>query len=184
MALVGLSLSPEVSKELSKIKVPGKKSKPETMHVTMFYLGKEVDLKDATKCLIESAEVCKKINPFNYFYKSITCFPENPDDGYPIICPIDSPELMSFRKKLKKQYDEKKVKYSNKFPQYLPHTTLSYHKKEIEDFDIEPIKVEVTHLSIWVSDNQDQDGIRIQIPLGKIKKSNMELISELFLKLA
>jgi 2'-5' RNA ligase len=183
MAFIGIQIDPENSKELAKIKVPGKKEDPRGFHVTMFYLGKKKTVKEVMDATLVMAGVLKSAEPFKIKTKEVTCFPEGPD-GVPVICKVESEDLIKLREKIKKAFIKSKIDFSNNYPDYKPHITLSYHTKEIDDFDIKPITCKVNEITVWAGD-QDFEGVRVEVPVGHGGKiASLDLIGDLLVKFA
>lgn len=181
MAFIGIQIPIEIAKDLTKIKVPGKKTPIEKMHVTMFYLGETVSASKIAETLVVLNNCLKSAEPFKIKFKEVTCFPEG-EDGFPIIVKVESEDLLKLREKIKKSFDKNKIKYSNRFPEYKPHITLSYSKKEIEPFDIKSNTHTIDEIILWGGSTED-DGIDIKISLKK-KAQNINMLTELFFKLA
>ncbi len=183
MAFLGIEIPIEISEELSKIKVPGKKEDPAYLHVTMFYLGDKVKPEEVAKAMVAAYSIIKNTEPFKIKGRTVTSFPEG-KYGFPIIIEIESDELISLRKKIKNKFEKEKIEFSNRFPDYRPHLTLSYSPKEVEEFNIKPISCKVESIVVWGGDDA-KEGINIYLPLKGVKKvATLELESELFLKFA
>lgn len=189
MALIGIGISSEIAKKLANIKIPGEKVDPESMHITMFYLGDENSPKKLVSAFLAMADIIRQTKSFKVSCSEISSFPKG-EDGYPVILKVESEELMNLRAKIKKSFDAKGVKYSNKFPEYKPHITLGYSKKEPKPEKINKTNIQVNHIMIWGGYNQI-DGVNIQIPLKNRKMSEagetfdrLEMVSEIFWKVA
>lgn len=168
MAFIGIKVPDGAAQELSKIDVPGEKLPPEEKHITLFYIGKQVPLKDAMRAGAVCALFARMSEPFQVGTARVTCFPENPDDGVPIICPIVSPDLMRFRARLASAFDRYGVGYSKKYPDYKPHVTLSYDRQPIPDMDIQPVVWKVDRFVLWAGDDMDE-GLSMQFRLPEVR---------------
>ncbi len=168
MAFVGIQVPEDIAQALTQIEVPGEKLAASEKHITLFYVGKNTPLKDALKIGAACAMFARMSSPFQVGTARVTCFPENPDDGVPIICPIVSPALMSFRAKLASAFDHFGVEYSKKYPDYKPHVTLSYDRQPIADRDVSPIVWTVDRFVLWAGDDMDE-GMSMQFRLPKTR---------------
>ena len=183
MAFIGIKVSETAAKQMKKIKVPGKKEDHSKYHITILYLGKNVEIDQITSAIKAAYEVCEKFKPFEIEYEKLSCFPANDEDGgHPIILKIKSKSLMNLNKKLRSAFDDAGVEYSKRFD-YNPHTTLSYSEKEVEEKDIEKIKMDVSELVIWAGD-QDDEKMSITISLKNDKIANISEKAANFLKIS
>ena len=109
----------------------------------------------------------------------------NGDDGYPIIVPVESDELFEFRKKLAKKLDDNNVKYSKKWPEYKPHITLSYSKKEFEGHKLKSkISFHADEVVLYSGDSMDENDIIVSLSLKNKKASYLESYSNVLMKFA
>ena len=125
MAFLFIKVPHETARLFSDIEVPGEKQPIDEMHITLCYLGKGVSTVDVAKAMVVAHTISSHQAPFSVSVKEISSFPANPDDGVPIICPIQSPELLQFRAKLAAAFDQYGIEYSKKY-EYRPHMTLAY----------------------------------------------------------
>lgn len=184
MAFLGIKITEDVAKHLKKISVPGKKEKSSEYHITILYLGENINLDTITNAIKATYKVCEKFNPFEIWYDMLTCFPSENDKGlHPIILRVKSEELMKLFKKLSKHFDKEDIFFSKKFD-YNPHTTLSYSRKPIEEKSIKPIKMQVSELVLWAGDEGDEK-MSITFSLqGNDKKASLEEKINNFLKVS
>src|SRR5271170_4360536 len=119
MAFLGLKCPPETARILSEINFGdvGEKEPPSSMHITMCYLGKEVPIEKIAAMIPIIFSVVSATKPFTVATSRVTTFPANPDDGVPIIAPIDSNDLHAFRKNLCTAFDAATppINYSKKY---------------------------------------------------------------------
>lgn len=164
MAFIGIQVPDDVAERLTAIDVPGRKLSAQEKHITLFYVGKQTPLKDALHIAAVCALFAKIHAPFQVGTAKATCFPENPDDGVPIICRVLSPVLHEFRARLASAFDHFNVEYSKKYPEYKPHVTLSYNDQPVPDIDIPPLVWTVDRFVLWAGDDMDE-GVSMQFRL-------------------
>lgn len=164
MAFIGIHVPLETAKLLSRIEVPGEKSSTDSLHVTLLYLGKEQPIEAILLAIQATYNVIANWSPFMLSTKWVSTFPENPDDGVPIIARVESPDLHELQQALKEAFDDEGVPFNNKFPDFKPHVTLSYAKESIEDFVLKrPVVWQATGISLWGGDN-GEDVISVSFP--------------------
>lgn len=164
MAFIAIKVPKEISSALTKIDVPGEMTDKSEMHITLMYLGKNIPIEQvllATSACFSVSQTCR---PFGVSTNVVTAFPENPEDGFPIICPVDSPPLHSFQSALRQSLDEAGADYSKKYPDYNPHITLSYSKYPVVETEFPRVSWTVTEFVIWGGDEGDEK-IAITLPL-------------------
>lgn len=163
MAFLGLKCPPETARILSEIdfgKV-GEKEPPSSMHITVCYIGKEVPIEKIAAMIPVIFGVVSQTKPFTVSTSRVTTFPPNPDDGVPIIAPIDSTELHAFRKALCTAFDQARVEYNKKYPDYRPHVTLGYSQDplvnadNVVDLTVPTIEWGAHELVLWGGDTGD-----------------------------
>jgi len=175
MAFLGLKVPHETARILSEIdfgKAGGDKEPPSSMHITMCYLGKEVPIEKVAAMIPVIFAVVSQTTPFTVATSRVTTFPANPDDGVPIICPIDSNELHAFRSALCSAFDgtSPPIDYSKKYS-YKPHVTLGYNQDPLVsadnaiDLQIPVIEWGAHELVLWGGDSGDNRVI-ITFPLS------------------
>lgn len=170
MALLSIKVPSEVSRAFGRITVPGTPESRETYHVTLLYLGKDVPIDDVSKALVVAYRVAEITKPIQLTVDEVSSFPKG-DDGYPIICPVRSPELHQLWEALCSAFDHAKVEYSKKFPVYRPHVTLAYHTKALEQkIQVGPIDWVAYEMTLW-SGNSGDDEVAITIPFSFPSKS-------------
>ena len=102
--------------------------------------------------------------PFTVSCKRISSFPKG-DHGYPVIALLQSKELDALHKKLTKAFDDAKIKYSQKFPEYKPHATLSYSKKKPKNITFKKIEWLVDSVCLYSNNEEDRTDLLITFPL-------------------
>lgn len=126
----------------------GKDASPQ--HITFFYLG-DIEKGEQEKYLDFVKKAAAVVPPFSVKLGEVTTF-ENDKEETILHNPVEGPGLFkanSFFEKVFKQY---KMKYSDKFPEYKPHTTIEYVEKDKEPKypDVEPEgSWLVDHVWIW-----------------------------------
>jgi 2'-5' RNA ligase len=165
MALLSIQVPHEVARALGRVKVPGTPESRETYHITLLYLGKDIPIDDVSKALVVAYRVAEVTKPIPLAIDEVSSFPKG-DDGVPIICPVNSPELHQLWEALCSAFDDAKVDYSKKWPIFKPHVTLAY---DTTDFDgpmsIGPIDWVSYEMSLW-SGNSGDDAVSITIPFS------------------
>lgn len=182
MAMIGLKVPEEITEKLSRISVPGKKSPPEEMHITMFYFENKLNIKGIIKIVQVMYDVIKKCESLAIKGTTVSSFKKG-DDGVPIIIPIISEELLELRKKLAKKLDNEEINYSKKWPEFKPHLTLAYSPKEMEDKKLDKnISWKADEVILWAGDWHSDPGILVSMPVTK-KASKFEtsyIVAKLF----
>lgn len=175
MAFLGLRVPLETGRLLESVEVPGEKKASSEMHVTILYLGKNLPVETVAQAMIAAYNVTSKTPPFICGVKEVSSFPENPDDGIPIIAPIISPGLHAFRAALLDEFTRLKVPYSNKYPDYKPHISLSYITDNSMDSYNAPMQGPLTWTAsaavIW-GGNRNDEMLCVDLPfvLGPIER--------------
>ena len=174
--MIALPIPHEVCKLLNKIKVPGDKTNVEDYHLTLFSLDDNLKIDEIEKIIEPVFELAKKSVPFKIILKEFTTFEGG--DKIPIICRLNTEEIFKFREALKKKLDKAGIEYSNKFPEFKPHITLSYHKEKVKDKSFDKISFEIDSVAIYGGD-EGREKIYVECKFGKdIKKSSEHLLKE------
>jgi 2'-5' RNA ligase len=164
MALLSIQVPHEVARALGRVQVPGTPESRETYHITLLYLGKDIPIDDVSKALVVAYRVAEITRPIPLALEEVSSFPKG-DDGVPIICPVNSPELHQLWEALCSAFDHAKVDYSKKFPIYKPHVTLAYDTSDFEPMKIGPIDWVAYEMCLW-SGNSGDDAVSITIPFS------------------
>lgn len=149
--MIGFQVPLDTARLLSEIDVPGQRTAPDHQHITVIHLGKDVAMPTIIQAIEATFRVVETIRPFTLQTSRLTCFPKN-EDGVPIICPIESQELHTLQKRLCAALDRDGVEYSRKYPEYKPHTTLSYAEQTVPDQEIQPLEWGAHELVLWAGD--------------------------------
>lgn len=183
MSMIAIPINDDVSSLLREIDVPGEREL--TSHLTLFYLGDNLSFEKLNEYMPLIHNITSKQKPFILSFKNYTCFEKN-KNGYPVICKVKSPEVIEFRKKLKEQFDDNKVEYSNKFPTFKPHITLSYSKKELDNEKFPEIAFQVNKVSLYGGD-EGKSKVYVEFEFGggkKLSSGYVEEMSSYFCKMA
>lgn len=178
MAFVGLKVPHDAARLLEAVEVPGERLSASDMHITILYLGKKLPIVQVAKAMVACNEVTKGQVPFELGLSEVSSFSKNPDDGFPVICPVESPALHAFRDALKARFKSLGVPFNEKFPEYKPHVTMGYVKDVPEGADFAyaaplpgPLSFTAMELTIWGGDKGDgQVHIGLPFVLSPIEK--------------
>lgn len=155
MAFIGIKVPSDTTKKFLAVEAPGERSGPDEMHITLIYLGKSTSLANIIRSVAVVASMAQNTRPFPVGCAIRTCFPENPDDGFPVIARVQSPTLAKFREELINQIEAAGVEYVNKYPDFKPHVTLSYSDTSCENMGFTPIMWTVDTVNIWGGEEMD-----------------------------
>lgn len=161
MAFLGLAVPHETARLLSKIDAPGKREPVDAYHITLLYLGKDVPMSEITKAIAAAYEVAATTRPFTVRTNLRTTFPGN-EDGVPVICRVQSDDLMVFRARLAAAFDQEGVSYSKRF-EYNPHMTLSYADAPVPDQEFPLVEWGAHEMVLWAGDQSD-DKMTVTFP--------------------
>lgn len=165
MALLCLKVPVETGRLFSSIEVPGKKNEIDSLHVSLLYLGKETELEAILLAIQVTYQTLANWYPFQVSTRWVSTFKGDPDGTKPVICRVESDDLYELQEALKEAFEEEGVPFSNKFPEYRPHVTLSYHKGDVPDFIIPKISWTVSEVVLWGGDEGESDMI-VRFPLA------------------
>jgi len=174
MALLSIQIPDEVARAIGVAGrgVPGSPEPRSSYHVTLLYLGSEVPIETVSKALVTAYQVAEKTKPIPLMVEEVSSFPKG-EDGVPIICLVQSPELHQLWDSLCLAFDKAKVPYSKNFPIYKPHITLSYAEKPMkENIPIGPFDWVSYEMVLWSGDSGD-DKVSITIPFSFPSKEAM-----------
>ena len=172
MALLSIQVPSEVARALGRIAVPGIPESHESYHVTLLYLGKDVPIDEVSKALVVAYRVAEVTKPISLMVDGVSSFPEG-DDGFPIICPVSSPELHQLWENLCSAFDDAGVEYSKNFPIYHPHVTLAYDTKDLaQKLPVGPFDWVSYEMTLWGGNSGDK-AVSIRIPFSLPSKSAM-----------
>lgn len=184
--MIGIKAPPEVADKLSEVSVIGKKLSKEELHITMFYFENKLDIKDIFKIVKVIHESIKNAQCVKIKCSEVSTFPKGPD-GVPVIVPIQSEDLLSLRNKIANKFDDSKIKYSKRWPEYNPHLTLSYSSKGMENKKLDKnISWKANEIFFWTGEMIND--IYVSLPLRTEKKATSfdltYIMSDVFQKLA
>lgn len=174
MAFLGIRIPHETGRLLAGIEVPGTKTSPSEMHITLLHFEENWPITEIAHALEATYDVVSKVKPFIAMTEKVICFPKR-EDKAAIVAQVKSAELHELREQLAKEFDKCKIEYSKTFKDYKPHITLSYHDDEIDDFDIDPVEFSIQELVLWGGDHGD-DRIFITFPLKGPEKQKHSLL--------
>lgn len=124
MAFVGLQVPHDIGRLFESVEVPGQREKASDMHVTILFL-EDIPVSTVARAMEAAYLVSSRQRPFLLICDSVDSFPANPEYGIPVIAPVISPPLHALHASLKAIFDKVGIAYSNKYPEYKPHVTLS-----------------------------------------------------------
>jgi len=168
MAFLGIKVSDNVGQLLSQVNVPGEKTSPSEMHITLFYF-ENFSIDDVIKSLEVIFELTTNTKPFNVKTNMVSHFPgwgDKDDKKCAVIAKITSDDLHKFRDKLADDLDDANVEFSKTYKDYKPHITLSYSQEEPEDFDLpDPVEFTVSEITLWGGEEMN-DKLIVDFPLS------------------
>ena len=154
MAFLGIAIPHDTARLLHTIEVPGDRVDVSTMHVTILYLGNDVPIQELGRAIVAAYDVVSRHRSFLLKSRKVTSFGPG-DYGYPIVCRVESPELHELRTQLRTAFDEVGVEYSDKYPTYKPHVTLSYSEEQMADKAFPHLEWAANELTLWGGDQGD-----------------------------
>ena len=153
--MIGLRLPVEIGTYLSTIAVPGTPVNFGHAHVTITYLGEDTAIDCVLSVIQACFDIAQQVCPFTCTLDHVKSFPKGAE-GFPIICPVTSPTLHNLKHCVDKALDQVSVPYSKKFPEYCPHTTLSYSDVSIPATSFPSLRWVAYDLVVWGGGMQDQ----------------------------
>ena len=170
MAFIGFDVPADASLLLEGLDVPGDRESASDMHVTIVHLGKDVPILGVAKAMMVAHSAARATRPMTFSLGRVSSFPAG-NDGVPIICPIESPELQALHSLLKSELSRLGVPFSDKFPEYRPHVTLGYLKGAPDGFSLDvelpsPVLFSVSELCIWGGNASGPEVVRVSLPLS------------------
>lgn len=164
---IGITVPHEAAQLLANIDVPGTKEPPNKLHTTMIYMG-ESSLDEFCQAIEAVYGVAGSTQPFSLRTNLVTCFDKG-DDGYPIICQVESLALHAFRAKVADALDAKNVRFSKKFPEYKPHVSLAFSDEPINNLELPTLEWGAYSVTMWLGHNGQK--LAVEIPFtfeGKV----------------
>lgn len=166
MAFIGLKVPAEIVSILDKWAVPGERTPHDEYHVTVLFLGDSVPITEVGRAALVAYSVASKVAPFVCSLGGYTTFPPDPKGRTPVIAPVASSGLHAVHAQLKAAFDAAGIEYSKRFPEYKPHTTLSYADGEVPDGPSRgPLVWTAPDLVLWGGDD-GEDRIVVKFPFG------------------
>lgn len=164
VAIVGIEVPRAVAEKLAGLGAPGSPEAPETMHITVLYLGKDAPVESVLAATDALYRVCRRTPPFNVGFAVRTSFPDR-GNGTPVIARVISPALHRFRAELMAELDAAGVFYDTKFPDFKPHVTVSYCDSAVPDAPMEPTVWTVGSIAVWGGDS-GRDRLAVKVDLA------------------
>lgn len=165
MSFLGLRVPHETARLLGGLEVPGTREAVSSLHVTMFYFGKDLDIERLTDIVRVTFQTMAGTKPFTARTSQLTSFPKG-DDGAPIICRVESDALHDLRDKIKAAYEAEGVEFANNHPDYKPHVTLAYYDgDDFEERRITTVEWGAHELVLWGGDSGD-DKLVVHFPFA------------------
>lgn len=179
MSLIGFRLPVEAGLLLEQAEVPGDRESSSDFHVTSVYPGRSTPVVTLAKILVVVQRVSERFGPFDVTLADIASFPAG-DDGVPVICPVDSPEMHAFHHAVKAGLDAAGVPYSKKWPEYKPHVTLSYVRdgsvKEVVGKLASPVSFTLYGASLWGDEGCGMIRAEVPFPASPIQRMAARLL--------
>lgn len=175
MSILCLTVPLKVAEVLFGLPVPGKKTHPESYHVTLSYLPK-LPIGEVARLMEVTAAYLEKQRPFDTIMDEVGTFPKDSaipqeiagEKGIPIIVKFQTPYLISFQNGLEKALLEAGFEFSKDYPEFIPHLTLSYSSSQKDrnfSLNFPPVSAEHTQVSFWGGSRLG--GIMFKLPIGK-----------------
>ena len=171
MSMVSVPVPREVSRLFTTLEIDGNRTPSD--HITILNLGDALLMETIVKTIPFIYNITSNMDPFLVTAKRITTFPSG-ENGYPIIAPVEAPQLHELHNKLKRVFKRNNINYSDKYPKYKPHVTLGYHNKKINKIKLPKTQWQVNEIALYCGDQQDER-IYVSFPLSlnlSIKKSS------------
>lgn len=165
MAFLGFRVPHETSRLFRDIEVPGTKTEMGQYHVTLLYLGNDIEVDVLAEALKATYAVTSKTRHFTVRTSMVMSFPPSPEDGHPVVARITSDELHDLRERLVLAFDEGGIDFNKKYPDYKPHVTLSYAGDAVDEFRIPTIEWGAHELVMWGGDDGDRK-LTVTFPLA------------------
>lgn len=169
MAFLGISVDQKTADLLKEIDIPGEKVSPNDFHITILCFEDNFPISEILKSIEAAYNVTKHTKPFKAKINKVFNFPVRGNNPVPIVAKVESSELQELRDKLAKEFDKNNIEFDKTHKTYVPHVTLSYSKKEIDDLKIENIKLDIKELVLWGGD-YGEDRLVIKFPLNDKNK--------------
>lgn len=178
MAMLAIPIQPDISRLLQEFDLDIEKDP--SNHITLFYFGDNLPMSKILKIIPIIFKLTEDLRPFTASTSEYSFF--DSEEKYPVICPVKSKELMSLRNKISKAFDDDKIKYDKKFPDYKPHITLGFSQEKFPKHTKFPkVDFAISQLALYCGDTTDTK-LFINFPFTINKTSQLSLFSGRFLK--
>lgn len=176
MAFIGLQVPHSTARLFGDIDVPGEKVPSASMHVTILYMGDDVEIGVLAEAVKATYAVTAATRPFTVRTTRVMSFPVNSDDqeAHPVVARIDADALHDLQAGLREAFDSAGLDYSKRFPDFKPHVTLSYADEAVEDFRIPTIEWGAHEIVMWGGDEGDRK-LTATFPLALIPPDVTEI---------
>lgn len=186
MAMIAIDVPTNITDIINDINLPGECLKKEVNHhITMFYFEDELEMEDILKIIPIVYEVTHKTKPFIINTKTYSSFPKG-KYGYPIVAQIKNKQVLSLRNEIKKAFIKNDIKFDQKYPDYKPHLTFEYNKKELDETNFNEIAWPINKITLFAGD-KNKEQLLVEFPFGNIVKNSylyLDNFSGYFEKLA
>lgn len=162
MAMLGLSVPPEVCRVLEDIELPGEMEHHK--HVTIINFGDDIPISRLAAMMVAAYSVAATWRPFTVQTNLVSCFPKG-KNGVPIVGLLESESLHSLHGALCRTLDSVEIDYSKKFPVYRPHVTLSWAQDPIPDLPLPPVSWGAHELVLW-GGNRGDGRVIVHLPFS------------------
>lgn len=150
MAMLAVPVPKEIGRLFYNIDVPGNKEKPD--HITLFYFGDNIKMSQILKIIPAVYEITSNTKPFEAATNQINYFESK--DLFPIKLEVESKKLKQLRSNIKNEFEKEGIKFSNDFPKFNPHITLSYSEEKFEK-KIPELKWTINEIALYAGDESD-----------------------------
>lgn len=166
MAMIAMRVPDDTAFMLENVGPPGDNHAASDMHVTVLYLGDNVSAPRLGLAMVAVQEVAAMTTPFLLSVNRVDSFPTNDGGNVPIIAPVDSPPLHQMQAAIKAAMNKHGVWYSDKYPEYRPHVTLSYSNETKATGSLQsPLMWGAYGVDVY-GGNEGMEGIFIHVPFG------------------
>jgi 2'-5' RNA ligase len=179
MTMLSIPIPQNISEILQSIIINRKLVRADPSdHCTLFYFEDDMNIETVLKVIPLIFEITQNVKPFIINFDSYQNFPEG-KYGFPYVCQLKSTELLKLREQIKKIFDKNNIKFSNKFPKFIPHITVGYYSEDINKKKFNEIAFPVNKISLYVnSDNKEKETMYVEFPFGNVIKNSSSFIDE------
>lgn len=149
----GLMIAYQVPLDIAeKLAIPGGES-PEDLHVTIIYLGKEINNNNILKIKNMVRNLCQREYKFPGFFSKLDTFPpsEPSDEKTVLFAKCEAVGLHGFRQKVLKGLKKIGIAFTETFPVYQPHCTLAYipQTEKVEFPSFAPLHINIDGIGVY-----------------------------------